>query len=410
MESLKVMGVSDVNVNAAGMMEARKYDIPTGTNYAEMISEDIEIIIEATGNEQVFEHLRKIKAKKTVVIPGTMARIMMSLIDEKESLISRLQYHKQELEIILNSTHDGMIAVNKEGMVTLFNRAAERIMGISAEETLGNSAHKWIPNSRLDSILKTGKPEINQEQKLSNQTRIITNRVPVINKEGEIIGAVAVFRDVTDVLVLTEELMELKKTQSLLEAIINSSDDAISVVDRQGEGWMINPAYTRLTGLSPSDILGKPAETDISEGESMHMKVLNTGKAVRGVSMKVGKQRKDVLVNVAPVLVDGELKGSVGIIHDTSEIKKLTAELDRARRIIRTLEAKYTFEEIIGESKQMQVATEQARKLRQLQPQSYCEGNQGLERNYLLTPYIMRVIVSSTSLFGLTVLPFQSLY
>lgn len=361
MESLKVMGVSDVNVNAAGMMEARKYDIPTGTNYAEMISEDIEIIIEATGNEQVFEHLRKIKAKKTVVIPGTMARIMMSLIDEKESLISRLQYHKQELEIILNSTHDGMIAVNKEGMVTLFNRAAERIMGISAEETLGNSAHKWIPNSRLDSILKTGKPEINQEQKLSNQTRIITNRVPVINKEGEIIGAVAVFRDVTDVLVLTEELMELKKTQSLLEAIINSSDDAISVVDRQGEGWMINPAYTRLTGLSPSDILGKPAETDISEGESMHMKVLNTGKAVRGVSMKVGKQRKDVLVNVAPVLVDGELKGSVGIIHDTSEIKKLTAELDRARRIIRTLEAKYTFEEIIGESKQMQIATEQAK-------------------------------------------------
>lgn len=362
MKSLKIMGVSDVNVNAPGMMEARKYNIPTGTNYAEMISEDMEIIIEATGNEQVFEHLRKLKAKKTVVIPGSMARIMMSLIDEKESLISRLQYHRQELDIILNSTYDGMIAVNKEGMITLFNRAAERITGIVADEVMGKRAHKSIPNSRLDTILETGKPEINQEQKLSNQTRIITNRVPVINEEGEIIGAVAVFRDVTDVSILTEELMELKQTQSLLEAIINSSDDAISVVDRQGVGWMINPAYSRLTGLNPSDVLGKPAETDISEGESMHMKVLNTGKAVRGVSMKVGTLRKDVLVNVAPVLVDGELKGSVGIIHDTSEIKKLNAELDRARRIIRTLEAKYTFEEIIGESEQMKLATELAKK------------------------------------------------
>jgi PAS domain S-box-containing protein len=362
MESLKVMGISDMNINAPGMIEARHHHIPTGTDYTQMINDDIEVIIEATGNEEVFEHLRKIKAKKTVVIPGSIAKLMMSLIEEKESLIHRLQYHQQELDIILNSTHDGMIAVNKEGMITLFNRAAERITGIQALKVLGMRAPDTIPNSRLDYVLQTGEPEINQEQRLSNQTRIITNRVPVINEVGEIVGAVAVFRDVTDVSMLTEQLMELKQTQSLLAAIINSSDDAISVVDNHGVGLIINPAYTRLTGLHSTEILGKPADTDISEGESMHMKVLRTGKAVRGVPMKVGKQRKDVLVNVAPVLVDGELKGSVGIVHDTSEIQKLTAELDRARRIIRTLEAKYTFEEIIGESEQMQLATEQAKK------------------------------------------------
>lgn len=44
-----------------------------------------------------------------------------------------------------------------------------------------------------------------------------------------------------------------------------------------------------------------------------------------------------------------------------SEIKMLTAELNRARQIIRTLEAKYTFDDIIGKSEQILVALEQAK-------------------------------------------------
>lgn len=361
-EALKIIGIADHNVNATGMMEARKYEIPTAVNYQTLLSEEVEIIIDTTGREEIFEEIRNGKPKHTVVIPGSIAQMMMGLIEEKENLIEQLKHHQQELTIILNSTYDGMIAVNKEGLITLFNRAAERMIGITAEEAVGERSIKIIPNSRLDIVLQTGQPEINHEQYLYSKRKIITNRVPVINQDGEVVGAVAVFRDVTDVTNLTEEVTELKRTQSILEAIINSSDDAISVVNEHGIGWMINPAYTRLTGLSPEEVLGKPAETDIYEGESMHMKVLKLKRAIRGVHMKVGKQRREVLVNVAPVMVDGEVKGSVGIVHDISEIKKLTAELDRARRIIRRLEAKYTFEEIIGDSRPMKLAIEQAKK------------------------------------------------
>ncbi|MGR5953001.1 PAS domain-containing protein [Bacillus paranthracis] len=45
---------------------------------------------------------------------------------------------------------------------------------------------------------------------------------------------------------------------------------------KKGRGLVINPAYTKLTGLTEEDIIGKPATTDIVEGESMHMKVLRT--------------------------------------------------------------------------------------------------------------------------------------
>src|SRR5699024_7587750 len=160
---------------------------------------------------------------------------------------------------------------------------------------------------------------------------------------------------------LAEEITDHKEIKTLLEAIIQSSDEAISVVDENGNGLLINPAYSRITGLKESDIIGKPATADISEGESMHMKVLQTRRPVRGARMKVGPNKKEVYVNVAPVIVDGIIKGSVGVLHDVTEIQSLTSELKRARQIIRNLEAKYTFDDIIGNSTEMKLALEQAK-------------------------------------------------
>lgn len=77
--------------------------------------------------------------------------------------------------------------------------------------------------------------------------------------------------------------------------------------------------------------------------------------------MLVGPKKKEVAVNVAPIIVDGQLKGSVGIIHDMSEIRELTTELQRAKERIRTLEAKYNFDDIVGRSEEMLIAIEQAR-------------------------------------------------
>lgn len=87
-----------------------------------------------------------------------------------------------------------------------------------------------------------------------------------------------------------------------------------------------------------------------------------------------------MIVNVAPVIVDGILKGSVGVIHDVSEIQSLTNELNKARQLIRTLEAKYTFEDIIGESEQMLVALEQAKLGAKTPATILLRENQVLER------------------------------
>lgn len=280
---------------------------------------------------------------------------------EKQQLIQILKEQTYKHDRIFNATNDGMIFINMNEEVVLFNRSAAKMVGCSQKDAIGRHIREVIPNTKLPDILRSREPEFNQKQFLNQQIQIVTTRLPIIDDAGRMLGALSIFKDITDAVELAEEVTNLKEVRTMLEAIIQSSDEAISVVDEQGKGILINRAYTKMTGLTDKEVVGKPAGADISEGESMHLKVLETRRPVRGVRMKVGPNKKDVIVNVAPVIVDGILKGSVGVIHDVSEIQSLTNELNKARQLIRTLEAKYTFEDIIGESEQMLVALEQAK-------------------------------------------------
>lgn len=357
----EVAAIVDTDKEAIGLQLAKKLHIVTGENWEEFLTEEVDVIFDMTGDYYVYEHVLAKKQESMLLVPGEIANIFAKMSYEKEILIERLKEQTKQRDLILNATHDGMIVVNKEGKILLFNKSAERVVGYKKESVIGKYILEVIPMSKLLRIVRTEQTEVNQELTLENGKKIITTRIPMLNEEGEVQGAFAFFKDITEIVDLAEEVTNLKEVQTLLEAIIHSSEEAISVVDEQGHGLVINPAYTKLTGLSEDEIIGKPATTDIVEGESMHMKVLRTRRAVRGIHMKIGQKKRDVIVNVAPIIVDGILKGSVGVIRDVSEIRKLTTELDRARQIIRTLEAKYEFGDIVGTSEEIIAAIEQAK-------------------------------------------------
>jgi PAS domain S-box-containing protein len=253
----------------------------------------------------------------------------------------------QLMEAVLHTTQEAVMAIDINGRIILFNRAAEAITGWSADEVLRKPVNRVFPESRLLEILSSGKPELEQQQRLSG-VDIIVNRVPVF-VQNRINGAVAVFRDVSEVADLSRQIDRLKEMQSLLEGILHSTQDAISVCDENGIHVLINPAYTRLTGLSEKEIIGKPVTVDIVDGESIHLQVLKSKKPVANARLSVGRHQKDIIASAAPIIVDGELRGSVGILQDLTEMKKLSRELMLARQIIRKLEAKYTFDDIIAQ-------------------------------------------------------------
>lgn len=102
------------------------------------------------------------------------------------------------LNAILSSVYDGIIAVDQEGRVELFNQAAATILHLNQQDILHKKAVDVIPNSRLAEILTSGQEEISEFQEVG-QVRIVTNRVPIKDGQG-IVGAVATFQDVSRVM------------------------------------------------------------------------------------------------------------------------------------------------------------------------------------------------------------------
>jgi PAS domain S-box-containing protein len=355
--------VVDPMPNAPAMLWARYRQIPTYTDPDVAFRENgfgIDAVVDAVepkGTWTVPE------GSKVPVIPAAVLAVWLDKAAEQAERIRALCRRQRELELTLNAAHDAMIGVDRTGRVNLFNEAAAKLTGVSVQDALHRRIEEVLPGSRLPRVLATGEPELNRLQRIG-QTEVVTNRMPVRDEQGELAGAIAVFRDVTELRQLAAEVTNLREVQTLLEAIIQSTQDAISVVDAEGRGMMINPAYTRLTGLTAEEVIGKPADVDIAEGDSMHMRVLATGQPVRNVPMKVGPMRREVIVNAAPIRVGGEVRGSVAVIHDISEIKRLTEELERAQQMLQTMHAtaKYRFDDIVGHSPAMALAIEQARR------------------------------------------------
>ncbi|HPZ18610.1 MAG TPA: sigma 54-interacting transcriptional regulator, partial [Fervidobacterium sp.] len=93
--------------------------------------------------------------------------------------------------------------------------------------------------------------------------------------------------------------------------------------------------------------------------------------------LKVGPARKEVIVNATPLFVHGKFKGSVAVVHDVSEIMRLNNELEEIKRLIRHMRAQYTFDDIIGDSRIMQIAKEQAKKVAQTPATVLLRGESG---------------------------------
>jgi len=68
---------------------------------------------------------------------------------KKEKRIKELENIIRKKNVIINSTHDGLISVDEEGRIELFNDAAEKMFALDRKEVLNNKVEDVIPNTRL---------------------------------------------------------------------------------------------------------------------------------------------------------------------------------------------------------------------------------------------------------------------
>jgi PAS domain S-box-containing protein len=278
-------------------------------------------------------------------------QLFSNLLRQRDRIIS-------ELNAILDGSNNSIIAINKEGRVIVYNKAAEKVLKVPTWEAIGRPIEELIPHTRLPEIVLTGKPQIGQRFVFDNST-FITNRTPIV-RNGEVIGAVAIFQDITELQNIMEELTQVKEYQKILETILDNAYDGIVVVDANGIITMFNKAYAEFLKIPREKAVGKHV-TQVIENTRMHI-VAQTGKAEIGDVQRI--HGNDMVCMRLPIEKDGKIFGAVGkvMFKDIKEltalahkVSKLQTELEYYKDVVKQYQgARFTFQNIVGNSPQIQ--------------------------------------------------------
>lgn len=121
---------------------------------------------------------------------------------------------KSTLESAIESLFEGIVVVDRNGIITMMNRAYCEFLGQDIHYVTGKHVTEIIPNTRMHLVAQAGKAESGEVQRIGNNNVVVT-RIPIV-KDGEVVGAVGkvLFKDVKDMKTLYGKL---NKLQSELE-------------------------------------------------------------------------------------------------------------------------------------------------------------------------------------------------
>ncbi len=114
----------------------------------------------------------------------------------------------EERNVIFSSIKEGVIAIDRRERIIFINEGARRLLALDASPE-GALVTDVIPQTRLPDVVRTGKA-VYDEEWISNGAILLVNRIPM-RAGGEVIGAVATFRDMSEIRKLAEELVEVRQ-------------------------------------------------------------------------------------------------------------------------------------------------------------------------------------------------------
>lgn len=245
-------------------------------------------------------------------------------------------------ELVLNAFENGVFIVSRSGKVLFANQAAHEILALNTPFLSGShladiSAKAW---KDFQQIMETSRPQIGIRYQINNQA-LFVNRSPIVFK-GQVIGVVSVFQRYTDLEKVVFEMETYKRTVKELNTIIQSTYDGLYITDGQGITTRVNPAWERITGLKPEDVLGKSTVDLEKEGYVSRFVTPMILKGKKPISIQATTHSKrNVLVSGNPVFDDqGELSMVVTTVRDLTEIRSLSRQLQQAKKLTAKYQAK----------------------------------------------------------------------
>ena len=121
----------------------------------------------------------------------------------------------EQREAMLHGIREGLVAVDRHGLITTVNDEARRLLGIP-HGVRGWPIRDVLPDSGLPRVLRSGQAEADQSTHLQGRA-IVVSRIPV-RVRGRLVGAIATFRDQTELQALARELEGARSYADALRA------------------------------------------------------------------------------------------------------------------------------------------------------------------------------------------------
>jgi PAS domain S-box-containing protein len=238
------------------------------------------------------------------------------------------------LAAIISCSDDAIIAHDLDAKITLWNAAAERLLGYTAEDAIGQYTHMLFPAEKQADEVETLKRVWSGENVSHFETTLMAadgrcidvslTISPIRDDTGRVIGASKVARDLTE--------RRLNGVAALrLGAIVESSDDAIVSKDLNGIVTSWNLAAERMFGYSTEEMVGQSI-TRIIPKDRLDEETFVLGQVRKGLRVehfetvrqdKFGRPLQ-ISLTVSPILSpDGRVIGASKIARDITKHKEL---------------------------------------------------------------------------------------
>ncbi len=245
---------------------------------------------------------------------------------------------KKEWESTFDAMSDGIFIFDKGGKLVRVNRAGAAMDQTPPESLLGKQCCE-ILRAEADGIACIVERALHQSATITleivpqNLNRpVLVTVEPVLDERSQTIGAVCTARDLSE---LRKVEAVARERQSLLKNIMDSAREAIYALDSEGRYKWCNQAMLEMTGYELDEIIGH-SFLERTHEEDREMRRERFARALRGEPQSFESRYvardgsvRFASVNTAPIIVDGETMGVLGIAHDITEQKQ---ERDRAAR------------------------------------------------------------------------------
>jgi PAS domain S-box-containing protein len=273
----------------------------------------------------------------------------------------RLKELEHFINQIIESVPNPIMAINTQGHIIFFNQAAEETLNLKVEEVKGQHIKNYFPDSLTFKALETGQ-ELRDIRMRFGDRNLLTDFLPITLSGDKIIGAVAIFKDVTELEAVTSRLSTSEQLMATLEAVVENSYEGMVVIDNQERIILMNQFFLDVLELKSQDVIGKYI-SDISP-DSHLPQTLKTGLAQFGETWHLGG--RDFIIMRVPIEREGKIVGAIGkTLFKNMEIAKIFAkkvmklEEDLAyykEELGRFHASRFAFDDIIGESPAMKEA------------------------------------------------------